>query len=64
MSSNRAMCLQCTSPVDLDPADILLTAAPPPERSGAYASDGHCRGVGLRRSTAHRQRVDSGPQHA
>jgi hypothetical protein len=37
MSTIRAMCLHCISPVDLDPADILLTAAPSPERTGSYA---------------------------
>ena len=42
MSAIRAMCPHCISPVDLDPADILLTAAPSPERTGTYAY--FCRG--------------------
>jgi hypothetical protein len=37
MSAIRAMCPYCISPVDLEPADILLTAAPFPERTGSYA---------------------------
>jgi hypothetical protein len=42
MSAIRAMCPHCISPVDLDPAEILLTAASPPERTGSYAY--FCRG--------------------
>jgi hypothetical protein len=42
MSAIRAMCPHCISPVDLDPADILLTAAPCPEPTGSYAY--FCRG--------------------
>ena len=42
MSAIRAMCPHCISPVDLDPAEILLTAAPAPERTGSYAY--FCRG--------------------
>ena len=41
MSTIRAMCPHCISPVDLDPADVLLTAAPSPERTGSYAY--YCR---------------------
>jgi hypothetical protein len=41
MSTIRAMCPHCISPVDLDPADVLLTAAPAPEHTGSYAY--YCR---------------------
>jgi hypothetical protein len=42
MSTIRAMCPHCICPVDLDPAEILLTAAPSPERTGSYGY--YCRG--------------------
>jgi hypothetical protein len=42
MSTIRAMCPHCIAPVDLDPAEILLTAASSPERTGSYAY--YCRG--------------------
>ena len=48
MSAIRAMCPYCISPVDLDPAEILLTAAPSPARTGSHAYTGsyayYCRG--------------------
>jgi hypothetical protein len=37
MSTIRAMCPHCISPIDLDPAEILLAATPAPERIGSYA---------------------------
>ena len=42
MSAIRTMCLHCISPVDLDPAEILLLAAPSAAGTGSYAY--HCRG--------------------
>ena len=42
MSTIRAMCPYCISPVDLDPTEILLTASPSPARTGSYAY--YCRG--------------------
>jgi hypothetical protein len=53
MSAIRTMCPHCMSPVDLDPPEILLLPAPPPELpappsepSGSYAySCGCCQQV-------------------
>jgi hypothetical protein len=37
MSAIRTMCPHCISPVELDPAEVLLTAAPSPAVTGSYA---------------------------
>jgi hypothetical protein len=42
MPTIRTMCPHCISPVDLDPADILLIAARRPKSTGSYAY--YCRG--------------------
>ena len=41
MSTIRTMCPHCISAVDLDPADILLIAAPSPVSTGSYGY--YCR---------------------